>query len=238
MSGPAVIFEESLRVPAEAHDLQAFRRWAFSPAFPETGRIDFLSGDVEVDMSPEDLHTHGRAKMAVSRVLDELVEAADLGEVFVDRSRVTSAAGDLSAEPDVVVVLWQSLESGRVRYVPDAQGRPGRSREIEGAPDLVVEIVSDSSVGKDRRRLPRRYAAAGGRELWLLAARGDELAFEIHSLAGDIFERVTADPEGWTVSRVLGQSFRLVRERTRLGTWRYRLPPRRLHGGPTRRVPP
>ncbi|HEV8241768.1 MAG TPA: Uma2 family endonuclease [Thermoanaerobaculia bacterium] len=223
MNSPAVIFEESLRVPAEVHDLQAFRRWAFSPDFPEAGRIDFLSGDVEVDMSPEDLHTHGRAKMAVSRVLDELVEAADLGEVFVDRSRVTSSAGNLSVEPDVVVVLWQSLESGRVRYVPDAQGRPGRSREIEGAPDLVVEIVSDSSVGKDRRRLPRRYAAAGVRELWLVDARGDELAFEIHSLAGDTFERVTADPDGWTASRVLSQSFRLLRQRTRLGTWRYRL---------------
>lgn len=223
MSSPAVIFEESLRVPADAHELAAFRRWAFSPDFPETGRIDFLSGDVEVDMSPEDLHTHGRVKVAVCGVLDDLVEADDLGEVFVDRSRVTSPVGNLSVEPDVVVVLWESLESGHVRYVPDAQGRPGRSREIEGAPDLVVEIISDSSVGKDRRRLPRRYAAAGVRELWLIDARGDELAFEIHSLAGDTFQRVTVDTEGWTVSRVLGEAFRLVRDRTRLGTWRYRL---------------
>lgn len=223
MSSPAVIFEESLRVPAEVHDLEAFRRWAFSPDFPETGRIDFLSGDVEVDMSPEHLHTHGRVKVAVCQVLNELVEADDLGEVFVDRSRVTSPAGDLSVEPDVVVILWQSLESGRVRYVPDAQGRPGRSREIEGGPDLVVEIISDSSVGKDTRRLPRRYAAAGVRELWLIDARRDELAFAIHSLAGDAFERVTAAAEGWTASPVLGEVFRLVRERTRLGTWRYRL---------------
>ncbi len=37
----------------------------------------------------------------------------------------------------------------------------GRYVELEGAPDLVVEIVSDSSVAKDTQRLPPRYAAAG-----------------------------------------------------------------------------
>lgn len=223
MSSPAVIFEEHLRVPAEAHDLAAFRRWALSDEFPESGRIDFLGGDVEVDMSPVDLHTHGRVKVAVSRVLDELVEAADLGEVFVDRSRVTSPVAALSAEPDVVVVLWESLQNGRVRYVPDPRARQDRSREIEGAPDLVVEVVSDSSVGKDTHRLPRLYAAAGVRELWLIDARGAELTFGVRRLEGSEYREVEASAEGWSLSGVLGEVFRLTRERTRLGTWRYRL---------------
>ena len=210
-------------MPAEAHELEAFRRWALSDDFPETGRIDFLAGDVEVDMSPEDLHTHGRLKVTVISVLDQLVDAADLGEVFSDRARVSSPSAGLSAEPDVVVVLWESLETGRVRYVPDAQGREGRSREMEGAPDLVVEIVSDSSVGKDTRRLPRLYAAAGVRELWLIDARRTELSFNLHALEGGAYRQVPADADGWVASTVLSHSFRLTRERTRLGTWRYRL---------------
>lgn len=221
MGSPAVIFEEGLRVPAEAHVLDRFRSWAFSPDFPESGRIDFLGGDVEVDTSPEDLHTHGRVKSAISRFLEEVVGDLDRGEVFIDSSRVSSREGDLSVEPDVVVVLWESLEAGRVRYVPAAGGKEGRFREIEGAPDLVVEIVSDSSVGKDTRRLPARYAAAGVPELWLVDARGDEVLFTVQALESGAYRRVAADPEGRVASRVAGLRLRLTRERTRLGTWRY-----------------
>jgi Uma2 family endonuclease len=36
---------------------------------------------------------------------------------------------------------------------------------VEGGPDLVVEIVSDSSEEKDLDRLPRAYFSAGVREL-------------------------------------------------------------------------
>jgi hypothetical protein len=56
--------------------------------------------------------------------------------------------------------------------------KPGGFIEVEGAADLVVEILSDSSVGKDTRRLPEAYAKAGVGELWLVDARrcgaGDE----------------------------------------------------------------
>lgn len=223
MSSPAVIFEERLRVPAEAHDLESFRRWAFSPEFPQSGRIDFVAGDVEVDMSPEDLHMHGRVKVAISRFLEEIVGDGDLGEVFVDSSRVTSTEGDLSVEPDVLVVLWESLEAGRVRYVAAASGKEGRYREIEGAPDLVVEIVSDSSVGKDTRRLPERYAAAGVPELWLVDARGEEISFGVHALEAGSYVRTPPDADGRVTSQVLGRRLHLTRERTRFETWRYRL---------------
>lgn len=223
MSSPAVIFEERLRIPSEAHGLAEFRRWALSTEFPETGRIDFLAGDVEVDMSPEDLHTHGTIKSEVAAVLQELVARTDRGEVFVDKTRVSSPAAELSAEPNVVVVLWESLESGRVRYVPEARGREGRSREIEGGPDLVVEIVSDSSVSKDTRRLPGAYALAGVRELWLVDARGDEIDFRLQVLESSSYTLASADAEGRVFSPVLDRRVRLTREKTRLGTWRYRL---------------
>lgn len=223
MSSPAVIFEERLRVPVEAHVLDSFRRWAFSSDFPESGRIDFLGGDVEVDMSPEDLHTHGRVKAAISHFLEEVIGDEDRGEVFIDSSRVSSREGELSVEPDVVVVLWESLESGRVRYVPAASGKEGRFREIEGAPDLVVEIVSDASVAKDTRRLPARYAAAGVPELWLVDARGDAVSFEVHRLEAGSYRRVAADAGGRVASPVVGRGLRLTRGRTRLGTWRYHL---------------
>jgi Uma2 family endonuclease len=223
LTSPAVIFEERVRIPVEAHTLDSFRRWAFSEEFPEEGRIDFLGGDVEVDMSPEDLFTHGAVKAAVSRVLGQIVAEGDRGEVFIDSTRLTNPRVGLSAEPDVVVVLWPSLESGSVRLVPAASEGSERFRELEGAADLVVEVVSDRSVGKDNERLPPLYAAAGVTELWLIDARGPEIRFSIRRLEDGRYREVEADNEGWAASPVLQESFRLTRSRSRVGTWRYAL---------------
>src|ERR1700740_957927 len=137
----SVYREQGLAVPAGVSRLAAFRRWALSAEFPEHGRIDYLAGSVEADLSPEDLLTHGTVKAAIAAGLHALIVERDLGQLFIDRARVSSEAAGLSVEPDVLVVLWESLETGRVRYVPRIRGEPNRYAEIEGGPDLVVEIV-------------------------------------------------------------------------------------------------
>src|ERR1700730_17875114 len=163
---------QGLVIPSRIDGLAAFRRWAFSDKFPDSGRIDYLAGSMEADLSPEDLQTHGAVKAAIAAGLHALIVGGDLGQLFIDRARVSSASADLSAEPDLVIVLWESLETRRVRYVPSVRRGPERCAEIEGGPDLVVEIVSDSSWRKDTERLPPLYARAGGREFWRGAVRG------------------------------------------------------------------
>lgn len=217
----AIIFEEDLRIPADAFTYPGFQEWLVSGEFPETGRIDFLAGDVEVDRSPEELHTHGTVKGAIHAALHLLVAEREVGEVFVDRARFRSPAADVSVEPDVVVVLWESLRTGRVRYVSESTRRHDRFSVIEGAPDLIVEVVSDSSVGKDTRRLPELYARAGVPEFWLVDVRGQEPRFEIHTLRDGVYAVVAPDGEGWIASRCLGLSFRMPRHRTPIGHWRY-----------------
>ncbi len=217
-----VLVEESLLIPAEAHCLEGFRRWAQTEDFPEHGRIDFLNGDIEVDMSPEDLYTHGTLKSEITAAFQILVAHEDVGCVFTDRTRVSHPEAGLSAEPDVVVVFWDTLDSGRVREVPAASEKPGRYVELEGAPDVVVEVVSDSSERKDLQRLPRLYASAGVPELWLVDARGRDLRFEIHALEAGSYRRV--EPEsGWSRSDVLSARFRLDRHGVRGDRWAYRL---------------
>jgi Uma2 family endonuclease len=157
-----------------------------------------------------------------------LVVDAELGAVFSDRTRITSPGANLSVEPDVVLVLWQTLEAGRVREVPAASGMPGRYVELEGAADLVVEILSDSSGHKDTRRLPPLYATAGVRELWLVDARGEQVSVDCRSLTNHgTYRGVVHDPEGWFVSAVLDRAFRLVRHPVRAPRWRYSLEHRR-----------
>lgn len=220
---PAVIFQEDLSIPAGISDLGCFRRWTWDEAFPDHGRIDYLAGTVEVDLSPEDLYTHGVVKTTFTARLHSLIVDSGRGCLFSDRTRIVSPAAGLSAEPDVVAVLWESLRQGRIREVPAAKAEEGRFIELEGAPDLIVEVVSDSSARKDRERLPKLYAAAGVPELWLADSRGAEQAFEILTLSQGAYERQPTDLDGWCPSPFLGRFVRFVRRRNELSRWVYDL---------------
>ena len=212
-----LVLEEQLEVPMDLRGLADFRRWATSDAFPERGRIDYIAGRIEVDMSPEDLHTHGILKTELIRVLAQQNKAAGLGELYSDRARISSPEADLSVEPNVVFISEASLDSGRIRLVPKAGGAPDRYIELEGPPDLVVEIVSDSSVGKDTRRLPNAYYQAGVPEFWLIDARVGELFFRIHRRGPERYEPAEVDAEGYQHSSVLPHWYRLDRGRNARG---------------------
>jgi len=210
---PSVQVEEVPVIPHGARTFEGFRRWSSSDSFPErgAGRIDFLDGELAIDLSPENLYKHGAAKTALTAALYEQVVRSGRGAVYVDATRIVSPVARLSVEPDVVAVLWDSLETGRVREVPAASGEAGSYIELEGAPDLVVEVISDSSVHKDRRRLPPLYAKAGVPELWLADARGKVVELEIRLLGPAGYALVPAEAEGWSASPFLGRRCRLRR---------------------------
>jgi len=209
----SVLFEEQVEIPMDIRSLADFRRWASSDDFPESGRIDFLQGRIEVDMSPEDLYMHGKIKTEVVRVLADLVKREGLGDLYTDSTRVSAPQADLSVEPDVVFVSHESLQSGRVRLVPKASREPDRYIELEGAADLIVEIVSDRSVRKDTERLPVSYFAAGVGEFWLIDARRDPLEFLIHHRGPTSFIPAPPDPAGYLPSPTFHRSFHLLRRR-------------------------
>jgi Uma2 family endonuclease len=219
----SVLIEERLEVPSGITSLEDFRRWAVSENFPEAGRIDFIAGRIEVDMSPESLFSHGTLKGKVYSVLLNLVETANRGYLFVDRTRVSCPDADVSVEPDIVFLSHERLDDGRVQLVPKASGKSGEYIEIEGPPDLIVEIVSDSSVAKDTRRLPERYFHAGAGEFWLIDARREQLVFQIQSPGENAFEPVSPSDDGSLFSQIFQRSFRLSRRADRRGNWVYEL---------------
>ncbi len=206
---PAIVYEDEVIIPDGIDDLESFRKWTYRDDFPGSGRIDYINGNIEIDMSPEQLFAHGRLKTELVAVLTQTV-ARSQWMVLSDSTRIASMHADLSAEPDVVLISKQAIQSRRVQLIPKAN-RPNDYIEIEGPPELVVEIVSDSSVRKDLRRLPPTYFSAGIEEYWIADARGDELFFVIHQRGGKSFEPVAVDQEGWQTSSVLQKSFRLRR---------------------------
>src|SRR5262249_37473694 len=148
-SKPGTIFLHSdycdLVIPSSAFTLSGFRAWVLSADFPGRGRISFLDGEVFVQMSPEELRAHGTVKIEVTSVVYRLVKTEDWGEVYPDRTLLSNDQVELSTEPDACFASYETLESGRAREVPLVDDAT-RSKEIQGTPDWVLEIVSDSSV--------------------------------------------------------------------------------------------
>jgi Uma2 family endonuclease len=223
-----VLFEEQIEIPLGIRSLAGFRRWAVSDQFPEIGRIDFIAGRIEVDMSPEDLYCHGALKVELLRVLSQHVKSGQLGDLFSDRTRVSAPHADLSVEPDIVFISHETLGSGRVHLVPRSGGQPGRYVEVEGPPDLVVEIVSDRSVRKDTERLPVAYFQAGVREFWLADARSEPIVFRIHHRGPAGFQPVAPDADGFQPSAVFHAHFRLDARRDERGHWAFDLREKQL----------
>jgi Uma2 family endonuclease len=222
MATGAINIEERVRIPADVFDLRRFRAWAHSDEFPERGRISYIGGEIDIDMSPEELNTHARVKRDVSTDFHNLVRKHDLGEVHFDGTFLVNDAAGLATEPDLLFCTWDTIRSGRVRFVPWVEGSD-RLVEVQGSPDLVCEIVSASSVRKDTVRLRETYFNAGIAEYWIIDARGKGLKFEILSRRRRGYVEVQADVKGYRHSPVLGRSVRLVRRRDRVGSMCYRL---------------
>src|SRR5205823_11999516 len=65
----SLLIEDRLEIPLGLRTLADFRAWALSDDFPEKGRIDYVQGRIEVDMSPEDLFSHGTPKSEIVMVV-------------------------------------------------------------------------------------------------------------------------------------------------------------------------
>jgi Uma2 family endonuclease len=217
-----ILLDQGVEIPA-IRDLPEFRRWALSEQFPQRGRIDYITGRIEVDMSPEDFFTHGTVKSEIAARMTARVNELDLGHTLIADTRISSPTADLSAEPDIVVITYHALEDGRVRLISKSSGDPDRYVEVEGGSDLVVEIVSDSSEAKDMRRLPGAFFKAGVREFWLVDARGEAVDFVIHRRGVESFRETEEGRDGYQRSDVLEADCRLERSRHARGHRMYRL---------------
>jgi Uma2 family endonuclease len=220
--GVSVITDRyNLDIPASAFSIAGFRAWATADDFPERVRVTFINGEIILDMSNEELETHNTVRAEFTRVLATMNHEHDQGEFYTAGVLVSNEAAEVSNNPDAVFLTWQTLEGGRATLVP-REGMAEQYIEVEGTPDWVLEVVSDSSVQKDTRRLREAYHRAGIPEYWLVDARGEEIAFQVLQSRRSGYAAAPSR-DGWQRSRVFARSFRLERTRGRGGFWRYTL---------------
>src|SRR5262249_18465023 len=112
-----------------------------------------------------------------------------------------------------------TLASDRVRLI---EGAETGYVEIQGSPDMVLEVVSRSSTRKDQVTLRRSYWEASVREYWLVDARSEPPRLEILRRGSRGYPSVR--PQGdWVRSVVFEKTFRLSQKSGVGGFPRYRL---------------
>ena len=157
----------------------------------------------------EEFFSHNQMKAEYFGVLGPLVKTARKGYFAPDGCLWSNPEADVSTIPDSLFFTYDTLNSGRIRLV---QGATRGYMEVEGTPDMTLEIVSDSSVKKDTKVMKEKCAKAGVREYWLVDARGAEPRFEIWLLRHETYEPA-AQEDGWLTSVVFGKAFKLHHEK-------------------------
>jgi Uma2 family endonuclease len=154
--------------------------------FPNDGkRREVVGGKLYV--SPAPLKKHQRLSGRVYRFFYDEIEATGRGEIYYAPVDVRFPTGE-QVQPDLIVLLNRSVS----RY---------RGNTVFGPPDIVVEILSPSSVAYDRVEKARLYAAQGVPEYWLADADRPELA--ILALRDGQYVQVQPEPDGRLRSTVV-----------------------------------
>jgi len=136
---------------------------------PEGAPYELIHGHLV--MSPSPSVKHQRLVLDLCCLLDKYVEDQSEGEV-VPGPLDARLADDTVVQPDVLYVS------------PDHADRIGE-QEIDGAPDLVMEVISPSTSHRDVFDKKRLYETHGVPEYWIVDP--DSETVEVHTLTGEAY---------------------------------------------------
>jgi len=140
-------------------------------------RYEIIDGELYVNPSPN--MKHQRVSKNIFRALDRFVEESNLGEVFYAPSDVVLSEIDV-VEPDLFFISAERME-----IITKAN--------VKGAPDIVIEVLSDGTRRYDETTKLKRYEHFGVREYWIVDPVDDSV--RILRLDGKHFERIVVGGE-------------------------------------------
>lgn len=147
---------------------------------PHGARCELVRGRIEVNHGP--LPPHSFTETMLSTLLDGHIAENDHGELY---GRVNTILGDRDVRrPDLV-------------FVAKEQRHLATERAIEGPPDLCVEIISPTSVKRDREDKFRQYESAGVPHYWIVEPLAH--TFEAYRLEGGRYVLAAKGKENDTV---------------------------------------
>ena len=150
------------------------------------GWAEWVNGEVII-MSPVN-YEHADYHSFLFALIRGWVDEHDLGKVLTEPCQIRFELAKSRRSPDIIFVSNRKMSLMK-------------SAHFEGAPDLIVEIVSPDSQNRDRREKFLEYEKAGVREYWIV----DPLSEKIDAFALGKDRKLKAIPEkaGKILSKVL-----------------------------------
>jgi Uma2 family endonuclease len=134
---------------------------------PEGAPYELIHGELVMSPSPSTLHQ--RILRRIARALDAFLEHEGHGEILFAPMDVRLSEED-AVQPDLI-------------FIAAEQSNIIGKQAIDGAPDLIVEILSPSTAYRDLTKKKRLYEQHGVREYWVIDP--DEQTVEIFELANE-----------------------------------------------------
>jgi len=176
---------QTMVAPAGAQTAEKISYEEFLQKYTDT-HAEWVDGEVVQMMTASDRH-QDIVRWLIA-VLSLFVEAHELGWLRPAPFNMQLPHLKRGREPDILFVHRDRLHIVQANRLSDAA-------------DLVVEVVSPESVGRDRGEKFVEYEAAGVREYWLIDP--DREQAEFYHLAENGRYRLLPTPEGRFTSRVL-----------------------------------
>ena len=141
---------------------------------PEDKRYEILDGDLCMVASPTTKHQRVSKRLLVELI--QQVERKGFGEVFQAPWDVILSEDNI-VQPDILFI-----EKGRAALVGE--------NNLQGAPDLAIEILSAGSRKRDLAIKRKIYARFGVREYWIVDPDGETIEVLLWSDIGYVSHRV------------------------------------------------
>jgi len=158
-----------------------FVAWCDSKTWAE-----WVDGEVIV-MSPVG-YQHESIFVFLLRLLGDFAEIQELGEVLTEPYQIKLPDQNRRRSPDIFFVA-----ANRQTIIQD--------NHVDGAPDLIVEIVSPDNPARDWRDKYLEYEKAGVREYWIVDPNSEKV--EAYSLNRRKKYQVLKESEGIIRSKTL-----------------------------------
>ena len=119
---------------------------------PEGGKFQLIGGEI-IEMTSPSLY-HQRIIARFLTIFNNYILSHNLGEAFVAPLDVHFTDAE-TYQPDILILLTESFSKMQ-------------ENKIEGAPDLIVEVLSPSTAYYDLKHKKTIYEKHGVREYWVV----------------------------------------------------------------------
>lgn len=166
--------------------LRERKTYADYAALDEGAPYQLIDGELVMSPSPSRLHQAVLLKLALR--LTHFVDQHDLGEVYIAPFDVKLSDTE-TYQPDLLF-----LSKERLSILTEQQ--------VEGAPDLVVEVLSPATGYYDLTKKKRVYETSGVREYWIIDPMEQQIEVFVNQ-TGDYRTHSRARRQGRAKSQLL-----------------------------------